>query len=118
MSNKITLGLVHVTPTTQAETPGFILKLQAKNHNVVETAFGTKEQDSQLTYYMKVKQVSPGIKLAKDPGSNKMLPTTPFSAELDLDEFDITPRDFTIEDTTSPDNGKTVELKWLQLKAK
>lgn len=93
----ITLTLVKSTPS---ENGGFILKLQNKDEKVMETAFGTKTQATQETYYMKVDK--PAIKVGK-------------SADLDISDFKVVERPYEIDDE---ENGgkKTISLKWLQIR--
>ena len=92
----INLEVVKSTPSTKG---GHIIKLQHKDSKSIDTPFGKKTQESQETYYMKV----------DNPG------TVGFKADLDLSNFRVIERDFTINDPKSDLNGQTIQLKWLSL---
>jgi len=116
MSNIMNMELVQVTPTPNAETAGFILKLQNKSEKILETAFGTKVTQSSLTYYMKVNELPAGLKLAPIPGKpGSKKPAVKFTADLDIDCFNVKERsDYEFEG----DDGNIITpvTKWLSLK--
>lgn len=91
MSQKINLTVVSATLSSNG---GFIHKLQNKTSTVVDTPFGKKTQDSQVTYYMKLDDAAP----------------IGMQAEIDIDNFKVVERPYTV-----PDTGEVLELKWLQL---
>lgn len=77
---------------------GFILTLKTdKIKHTEETAFGKKTTETQKTYYMKVDEQQPVGK----------------QGELDLSQFRIVPRPFTIPEGEFA--GKEVMLDWLHL---
>ena len=92
----VNLEVVKSTPSTRG---GHILKLQHKESKYIDTPFGKKTQESQETYYMKV----------DNPGQ------VGFKADLDLAQFRVIERDFTVEDPNSDLNGQTIQLKWLSI---
>lgn len=85
---------------TKSTNGGEILKLQNKQEGkTLKTAFGTKTQNVQITYYMKVDECPLKV------GSKET---------LDLDMFNIVERPFTIEEGENA--GSDIILKWLQIK--
>jgi hypothetical protein len=90
---------LEVVKSTPSKNGGHILKLQHKESKSIDTPFGKKTQESQETYYMKV----------DDAGQ------LGFKAELDISQFRVIERDFTVEDPQSDLNGQTIQLKWLSL---
>lgn len=107
--NSITLTCISSTATQKQD--GFIVKLQTTADKSVVTAFGSKTQKSQTTYYIKL---DTPVKVG-------------FSAPLDLDMFTIVERPFDLEVDATPANPamgiaaepartETVLLKWLQIK--
>ena len=97
MSHIVNLTVKSCTPSSNG---GFILKLQNKSTKEVETLFGKKASDHQETYYMKVADNSAKVG---------------FTAGLDLSQFKIVERPYTIDDENSDINGQTIQLKWLQI---
>lgn len=92
MSNTIKLTVVSCTPSSKG---GFINKLQHKEVKSIDTAFGKKTQESQVTYYMKT------------DSSNEV----GFSADLDISNLKIVERPFVVDDK----NGQEIMLKWLHI---
>lgn len=89
-----------VKSCTASSNGGFILKLQNKSTKEITTPFGKKVSDHQETYYMKVADNSARVG---------------FNADLDLSQFNIVERPYTIDDPNSDINGQTIQLKWLQI---
>ena len=84
---------------TSSKNGGFILKLQNKEEKSIETPFGKKTQTSQNTYYMKVdEECAVGTE-----------------AELNVDDFNVIERQYTIDDESSDLHGETIQLKWLSI---
>lgn len=106
--NKVLLTCISSTPSVNG---GFVVKLQSTSDLVVTTAFGTKTQKSQLTYYIKLDTtVKPG-----------------FAAELDLSQFEIVERPFMLDVAATaanpaigqaavPAHQEEIMLKWLQIR--
>lgn len=95
---KVNLSVTKATPCKDGS--GFIVTAQRKDSKTVMTAFGVSKQGgSQETYY---------VKLTAQP--------TVTEVELELDDWKIVERPFTISDESSENYGKTVQLKWLHLK--
>lgn len=94
---KMTLELVSAT---ESKNGGHILKLQNKDVKSAETPFGLKTQKTQHTFYMKVDAVAGKV------GDKH---------EMNLDEFKIIERPYTIDDDTSENNGDEIMLKWLSI---
>ena len=94
----VKLSVTKATPC--ADGSGFIVTAQRKDTKTVMTAFGvSKTGGSQETYY---------VKLSAQP--------TVTEVELELDDWKIVERPFTITDESSDNFGKTIPLKWLHLK--
>lgn len=90
---------LEVLSSTKSKNGGFINKLQNKSEISVETPFGNKTQTQQTTYYMKTDtQAKVG-----------------FKADLDVAQFDVVERMYTVEDESSDLHGQEIPLKWLQI---
>jgi hypothetical protein len=111
-----------VTKSTLSSNGGYIITLQSKESKSMQTPFGLKTQESQLTYYMKVTEAQP---IGKE-------------ADMDINLFDVVERPYTIPatpasfvanpaqpDPTQPNHliisapaqpEVIVGLKWLQIK--
>lgn len=100
MSATTQMVLLTLVSSTPSSNGGFILKLQNKSTKEVQTPFGMKKSDHQETYYMKVADNSCKVG---------------FQAEMDLSQFNIVERPYTIDDANSDINGQTIQLKWLQI---
>lgn len=94
-----------ITPTPNAKTPGFAIKIQAKETKTAETVLGTKTATTQLSYLMKVavSKVVVGQKVSLDP-----------------DTFIVKERPYTLpakheDGTPNLDAGKEIMVKWLSL---
>lgn len=100
MSQATQLVLLTLVSSTPSQNGGFILKLQNKSTKEIATPFGKKVSDHQETYYMKVAENTCQVG---------------FKAEMDLSQFNIVERPYTIDDPNSDINGQTIQLKWLQI---
>ena len=95
---KVNLSVTKSTPCSDGS--GFIVTAQRKDVTTVLTPFGvSKTGGSQETYY---------VKLNAQP--------TIMEVELELNDWKIVERPFTITDESSENFGKTISLKWLHLK--
>ena len=89
--------LFKVEKCTPSSKGGFIVKLQSKSVNTVQTVFGTIESNTQKTYYAKVQNEA---KVGTE-------------GPIDLSLFDVVTRDWEIDDEESEMFGETVQLDWL-----
>lgn len=95
MANLINLTVVSSSVSSKG---GHIVKLQNKSAKQQITPFGVKKVDSQTTYYIKLETAG----------------VVGFSADLDIDQFNVVDREFVPEDAKPGDPAMV--LKWLQLK--
>lgn len=111
-----------VTKSTASSNGGYIITLQSKETKTMDTPFGKKVQESQLTYYMKVTEAQPvgkeapmDVDLFEIVERPYVIPATPASYAANPAQPDPTlPNHLLITAPAQPE--VTVALKWLQIK--